>query len=319
MEFSEAQTSWQSIPAWASCMIEFGYEWMRQSRHCRMIAVISMPSDSAAAGLVALGAMRRCLELNDASDISVHYKKLLDLAKTQPDEVKFRKANVRGVFAFDGIDRDGYLWVKKLNSRSKDRLIIVPSSAKNWSVNGEAPVILVNDLEVPNKQLYYNLVNNGGDIKQSNLTESYSQVCLAGRGAGEAPTKASMTDIRFREDGVEANLTQMLTVQSWMPGTISRMLFYNPRKEQFDRQTGNPKVVIADGDISFLKAVDGADFQDSDIIGVVHRTMERERLKDIGTKMQELRNWYDYTQIDWLPKMPRGIGIIVFNRRQRCL
>lgn len=81
MEFSEAQTQWRSIPDWASCLIEFGYAWMGQPRDSRMIAVISMPSDSAAAGLVALGAMRRCLELENANDTNSHYEKLLELAK----------------------------------------------------------------------------------------------------------------------------------------------------------------------------------------------------------------------------------------------
>ena len=116
----------------------------------------------------------------------------------------------------------------------------------------------------------------------------------------------------------EADLSQLLTVQNWLPGTISRMLFYNSRTEQFDRQTGKPKVVIADGDISFLKVVDGEDFRDSDVVGVVHRTIEKEKLEAIGTKLQNMRQWYDQTVVDGLPQTPRGIGIYMLKRRLIC-
>jgi hypothetical protein len=129
-----------------------------------------------------------------------------------------------------------------------------------------------------------------------------------------------MSDIRFRDDGREANLSQLLTVQSWMPGTISRVMFYNARTEEFDRHAGKPQVVIADGDISFLKVVDGSDFEHSDVVGVIHRTMERDRLEAVGTKFENLRQWYDPDDsiFDGLPERPRGIGISVLRRRQPC-
>jgi hypothetical protein len=127
-----------------------------------------------------------------------------------------------------------------------------------------------------------------------------------------------MEAIRFREDGAEADLSQLLTVQRWMPGTISRVMFYNSRTEAFDRQSGKPQVVIADGDKSFLKVIDGTDFRESDVVGVVHRTMERRRLEDIGTKLENLRQWYEPFALEGLPQPPRGIGISVLKRRHTC-
>jgi hypothetical protein len=318
MEFSEANNPWRSIPEWASFLIEFGFAWLGQPRDSRRIAVISMPSDSAAAGLVALGAMRKCLELDDANDTTSHYEKLLALAKSRPDGITLRHSKWKGEFAFDGLDRDGVPWVRQLRSRSNFRVNIPRSSALNWRIDGEPPVVLVPGQQVPNAQLYSGLVARGGEIRSSNLSESYSQVCLAGRGTGEVPTRGSMEAIRFREDGVEADLSQLLTVQSWMPGTISRVMFYNSRTEAFDRQSGKPQVVIADGDTSFLKVVDGTDFQDSDVVGVVHRTMERDRLEAIGTKLENLRQWYDHSAIEGLPQTPRGISISVLKRRYTC-
>lgn len=314
MEFSEAHNPWRTIPEWASFLIEFGYAWLGRPRDSRRIAVISMPSDSAAAGLVTLGAMRRCLELDDANDTSLHYEKLLRLARERPREVTLRHATLPGVWAFDGFNSSGHPMVKRLHQRRN----IPRDTALSWRVHGEPPVVLIPGRQVPNAQLYTHLVTRGGEIRSSNLSESYSQVCLAGRGTGEVPTKGSMDAIRFRENGAEADLSQLLTVQSWMPGTISRVMFYNSRTEAFDRQSGKPQVVIADGDTSFLKVIDGTDFLESDVVGVVHRTMERHRLEAVGTKLENLRQWYDHSVLEGLSETPRGIGISVLKRRHTC-
>lgn len=320
MIFSEANEPWRSVPDWASFLIEFGFAWLALPRAPRRIAVVSMPSDSAAAGLIALGAMRKCLELDDANDISTHYEKLLDLARKRPVGVTLRHKKHKGVYAFDRVGEEGDLWVKKLNSTSKRRETISRSLAMNWRIHGDAPVAVLNGELVPNSQFYANLVKRGGDIRLSNLSESHSQICLAGRGVGEASTRCCMEDIRFGDDGNEANLSQLLTVQSWMPGTISRVMFYNTRTKEFDRQMSKPQVVIADGDTSFLRVVNDKDFEHSDVVGVIHRTMERDRLEAVGTILENKRQWYvpDESIFDGLPERPRGIGMTVLKGRQPC-
>ena len=319
MKFSEANDPWRSVPEWASFLIEFGFAWLAPTLASRRIAVISMPSDSAAAGLIALGAMRKCLEVDDANDMNVHYEKLLNLARKRPSGVTVRNTKMSGVFVFDGVGNDGNPWVKKLSSRSL-RAPILRSTAINWRIHGEAPVAILNGDQVPNSQFYAHLVKRGGDIRPSNLSESHSQICLAGRGVGEAPTRDCMADIRFGDESCEANLSQLLTVQNWMPGTISRVMFYNARTQAFDRHAGNPQVVIADGDTSFLRVVDGKDFEHSDVVGVIHRTMERDRLEAVGTKLENLRQWYDPDEyvFDGMPVRPRGIGLSVLKRKQPC-
>ena len=139
MKFSEANDPWRSVPEWASFLIEFGFAWLAPTLASRRIAVISMPSDSAAAGLIALGAMRKCLELDDANDMNVHYEKLLNLARKRPSGVTVRNTKMSGVFVFDGVGNDGNPWVKKLSSRSL-RAPILRSTAINWRIHGEAPV-----------------------------------------------------------------------------------------------------------------------------------------------------------------------------------
>jgi len=320
MDFSEVGSTWRSVPSWASFLIEFGFAWPAQPGASRRIAIVSMPCDSAAAGLIVLGAMRRCLELDDANDVGSHYQRLLELAHKRPNGVSLRHATLPGCFVFDGFDPNRNPMVKQPRSKSSRRINIPRASAMDWRINGEAPVAVRNGQQVPNSQFYAHLVKQGGNIRPSNLSESHSQICLAGRGVGAAPTRGCMADIRFRVDGCEANLSQLLTVQRWMPGTISRVNFYNARTEEFDRQAGRPQVVIADGDASFLRVVDGKGFEHSDVVGVIHRTMERDRLEAVGTKVRSLRQWYDRDGaiLNGLPERPRGIGIAVLRRSQPC-
>jgi len=294
VEFSEANDDWRAIPEWAAYLLNLGYAWpVGIEGQPRRIALLSMPSDSAAAGLIALGAMRRLLEREDANDMGSHYQRLLELARKPSKAVSLRHATERGHFAFDGFDKNGNPWVKKLKSRSGRRLTVSRSSAVEWHIDGEAPVTVLNGRQLPNPRFYADLVNGGGEIRPRNLSESHSEICLAGRGAGEAPTQGWLAEIRFRDCGCEASLSELLTVQSWMPGTVSRVMFYNARTEKFDRQVGKPRIVIADGDTSFLRVLDGRDFEHSDVVGVVHRTMERERLEAVGTRVEGLRQWYD--------------------------
>lgn len=315
MEFSEANSPWRDVPDWVSFLIQFGYAWIEPRSTSRRIAIVSMPSDSAAAGLIALGVMRKCMELDDANDLDSHYQRLLALARSSSNVV-LRHAKRRGRFVFDGIDEDGVPWVKQLKSKSSVRMNLPRESATNWRIDGEAPVAIGDGQRVPNAEFYSNLVPQGGEIRASNLAESHSDLCLAGRVTGEAPTKGLMADIRFRDNGCAADLSQLLTVQNWMPGTISRVRFYNARTETFDRESGTPQVVVADGDTTFLKILASAEFEDCDAIGVMHRTMEREKLEAVGTKLASLRQWYrpDDSLLGTLPGIPRGVTMSILRR-----
>ena len=56
-----------------------------------------------------------------------------------------------------------------------------------------------------------------------------------------------------------------------------------------DTNAISPALVIADGDASFLKVLARTEFQHSDIIGVFHRTIDRDRLELLGNRMIGLR------------------------------
>lgn len=316
MEFSEADNPWRTVPEWVTFLVEFGYRWMASHHQARRLALISMPTDSAASGLITLGLMRKCMELDDANDVGAHHQRLLTLARTRPKEILLRHIKRPGRYVFDGFNSNGDPMVRKLKDRNRQRVNIHRSTALHWRIDDEAPVAIIEGEQVPNAQFYEQLIATGGEIRPANLSESHSNVCLAGRATGEAPTKGWMTDIKFRENGCEADLSQLLTVQNWMPGTISRVRFYNARTETFDRESGTPQVVVADGDTSFLKILASAEFEECDVIGVMHRTMEREKLEAVGNKLSSLRQWYrpDDSLLGELSDIPRGVTISVLQR-----
>lgn len=314
MEFSEANGPWRTVPSWATFLVELGFAWVTSGPQARRIAVISMPSDSAAAGLISLGAMRKCLELGESNDLDNHFRRIASLAQRKVPGVVMRHVSMPGKFVIDEVDIEGRIWVRKQSTqtrRSYERITISRSSSLNWQFDGEAPVAILRGQQIPNADLYFHLVQNGGAIQPSNLSASDSGVCLAGSVSGGANTRNRLADIRLRHDGSEAGLCELLTVQEWMPGTVSRIMFFNSRTEEFDRTTRQPQLVIADGDSCFLRLLDMPEFEHSDVIGVIHRTMERERLEAVGNRLASLRQWYDP---DNAIATPRGIAITSLRR-----
>ena len=317
MQFSEANGAWYIIPHWADFLVRLGFGWPEGESETRRIGLISMPCDSAAAGLVALGAMRRRLELDDANDLTAHFQRIRACALRGGDDVtKLRYRSEYKRYVVDKIDDMGMVWVKAIPLKRSLRRTISPRTSIDWRFDGEAPVQVISGDGVLYERHYSELLHEGETIKSSNLTQSDSGICLAGRVAGGTITRTTLAAIRYKVNGYVADLSQLLTVHSWSPGMISRVLFFNCRTEQRDRSTGRPRLVVADGDASFLKVAEREEFQQSDIVGVMHRTVERDRLEAVGEKLANLGQWYerDAQLLSSLPQPPRGIGISILKR-----
>ena len=69
MRFLDDQNENENLPNWAYFLINFGYQSKLYTGSKRRIALISMPCESAAAGLVSLGALIRDLEDPQASPL----------------------------------------------------------------------------------------------------------------------------------------------------------------------------------------------------------------------------------------------------------
>jgi hypothetical protein len=120
----------------------------------------------------------------------------------------------------------------------------------------------------------------------------------------------------FNDQNVTYSLSQLLGIQDWNADQVSRVNYFNTRTNKFDRNIGMPTLVVADGDLSFHRVFDHSDFTSCDIIGVIPRTMESDRLESLGIKMQPSL-WYepDCESINEIADLPSGISITVLKRR----
>ena len=322
-QFSEARCPWQAVPSWVTFLLKCGFIWAERAPSRRRISFISMPCDSAAAGLIALGAICRRLTLDGADDSAAHYQRLECLAQGESGQVFVRSNTYRGRYKLEYTD--GLLWGREggvehsrfaNRTRNMQRIAILPPRAFDWYIDGEAPIQAIQGAELHNCDFYEEVIRPSS-LLRSNLNHSDSGICLAGRVAGKSASRSVFEDIRFRNHDRSTDLSQLLTVQSWSPGTISRMTFFNTLTSQHDRNPGLTRLVIADGDGAFLKVIEAPEFASSDIVGVIHRVIDRDKLDAIGVKISSLAQWYapESDLLNQMPAAPTGITISTFSRR----
>lgn len=315
----EGNDRWQPLPAWAGFLLRLGYRWRESAGTRRRVAVVSMPCESAAASLVALGAMRRRLEEPGADDIALHFKRMKDLATSRQDhaglfDLRLRGRN-RGPYFVERLDESGLVWVRS-SASPVTKVSISPFTAVHWKFEEEPPLQVVSGGRIASDSGYASLLADACPICPDNLARSDSLICLATRAAGESATRSATAEICLGGDGWEAGLDELLTIRQWSSNTVSRVALFNTRTGQLDRQRCSPGIVVADGDMAFLKVLDNAAFNDADVIGIVPRTLERDRLEEVGRRLAHLEQWYgpDIATASIMPSLPRGIAMTALAR-----
>ena len=324
MRFSEADGPWQPVPSWMRYLIKCGFAWANGHGR-RRIGIISLPCESAGAGLVALGAIRYRLTLAEANDALSHFERIERLAARRDSETCLRHQSMKGRFRLEAGDSKGLVWVRqeqkgapdKFNANGPARVGIHAGNANEWRLDREAPAETVHGAELPHRRFYEALIEGAAPPLNANLTRSDSAICVAGRVAGESVSRGAFSAIRLECNDSIADLADLLTVHRWSPDTVSRVTLFNARTRQLDRNAGFTSLVVADGDSAFLRVVDAAEFKQSDVVGIIHRAVERDRLESVGTKLADLSQWYmPDTEMRDLVSPPAGITISVLQRRQ---
>ena len=296
------------------------------SRDGRRIGIVSMPCESAGAGLVTLGAIRHRLTLADANDSLSHFERLERLAVRRDCETSLRHQSMKGLFRLDGKHERGWVWARREQTGTADRsmqsgpprVAILPSNSNEWRLGREAPAETVQGAGLPHGRFYEELIEGAAATAKPNLTRSDSAICLAGRVTGESVSRSAFSAIRFECQDQVADLAELLTVHHWSPGTVSRVTFFNSRTRQLDRNTGFTSLAVADGDSAFLRAIDAPEFKQSDVVGIIDRAVDRDKLESIGTKLAVLAQWYapDTEMRDRISPPPPGITVSVLQRRK---
>ncbi|MBI4695350.1 MAG: hypothetical protein HY749_15135 [Gammaproteobacteria bacterium] len=324
MQFSEARLPWEPIPSWVRFLIRCGSAFAQGSAK-RRIGIISMPCESAGAGLLALGALRFRLTLADANDALTHFERIQRLASKRDCGIYLRHKKNRGRFLLEGRDENGIVWVRQEKpSRGKDdtkagpvRIAVLENKAGEWRLEHEPPIETVRGTELRHREIYEEIAADANSPLLINLTRSDSAICLAGHVSGQSTSREKFANVRFRRNECVVDLSELLTVHAWSPATVSRIAFYNSRIRQLDRDTGFTSLLVADGHAAFLQALEFPRFKDTDVVGVIHRNIDRDSLESIGTKLAGLAQWYaaDQPALDCLQPIPTGITVAVINRR----
>lgn len=318
LECSEANEPWQPSPKWIRFLINYGCGCSALPPTVRRIILLSLPWDSAAAGLVAVGAVRHRLSLTGADDCASHFQRLERLAAKPSGTTYLRHEEYKGRFRIVA-GGGGIVWVEREDSFWQKRLkrtAIFPWNATRWQIEGEPAVLPLHGDNQRYRPFYELLVEHAPTILPQNLARSDSAICLAGRVTGEAASRAILAAIRFRTGNRDVDLSQLATVHGWSDGTVSRMTFFNTRTGQFDRRPMPPALVIADGDLAFHRVLNSKQFECSNIVGVIHRAIERDRLEALGNKIAELRQWYtpDVDCLQGVQPEQAAIVMTVFKR-----
>lgn len=337
--FSDVPGEWRAIPDWVRFLLDFGFTWPGSDRTLRRIALVSMPCDSAAAGMIALGAMVRDLGRPHATDVQGHYDRLMDYARQflkdcEPCNMKCRPElrNCGHSRQATGILRSTVHPSRKFTISPKTDFVErklywvypggmiewrAPEHARGWYIAGDPPAqwdITNGKIQTDVYQAIFPSVTSVPD----NLQTSYSGLCFAGRSTGESAARAMCATTRFASAGTEHQLDDLLTIHGWSSSGVARMAYFNSRTEQLDRHNAAPKLVVADGDAAFLKVLGAPMFSSSDIIAVVHRNIDRDRLEAVGLKLQP-NQWFEVDEdtLCTLPSHPRAISISILRERTR--
>jgi len=309
-ELGDITLSINDLPQWTADLIRLGETWNQaNAKHARRMAFVSMPCDSPAAGFVALGAVIGDLRDKDATDRSLHRQSLLNSARQylescsvceleacNPERkrcgyVKKSDGKVRSVadpkkiFHFSSrTDFDDELIAVETKGRGRNGPIVrTLVDIHNWYLAEGYP----SEVQEENNPLELTLLRelsarNLQPILEENTRSSYSGLCIALRSMGAATTQKMFSAVRFQSAGAVRTLLDLLPVGRWKRGaTASRLTVFNPRYQDETDSWRPPRLVIADGTDSCLRVLQNPLFQFCDVIALVNRMDNHERLQEL--------------------------------------
>ena len=336
--FSEENGDWQLIPGWVNFLIRFGYCWSRIEHDGRRVALMSMPCSSPGAGLIALGALIGDLGKVQANDLGAHNDVIFNYARqyleyckdctlTKCDPIIRRCGfDSKSLGVIRSVRRKNTIYTVSADTDLNERKLVIfgnrNPSAKieigqeyliNLYVDGEPPAVSSSSESGLPESVYQGLIEEA-QIHPSNLRKSYSGLVLAGRAKGSGDTKSAYEAVHFSSENESFTLMELLAIHGWADSKVCRTAFFNVRTKDIAQTVAQPRLVVADGDSSFLKSVDT--FRKSDVIGVIDRSLDRDRLEVIGQKISALKSWYqlDTEFLGLLPTPVPGISITILKK-----
>lgn len=345
MLYFEGKVLFDTVPAWAASALSLGYRWRQNGGDARRIGLLSMPCESEAAGLIALGALRSDLERATANHVDTHFDLLLRACRERVAALRSggepsgqSSWDVRNVvedtcwrFAADNDSPDKIvledsrhrLHVKRggkliPNPNGPCRRYITRESAHGWQLhNLPLPQVTAGGLALE-RSVYSALPGCNGPILEDNLRRSYDGLVLVGQGAARDTTYMhKLYAVGFVSDERRLPLGELLTLHHVERKYIRRLRFVNERAQ--DDSGHEAWLVVADG-IPALLAAERL-FPASDIIGVCNREAATDTIDQLRDRLNGIIRYYSDMGTDsCLPgALPEGVLLRVLQRRtEQC-
>ncbi len=342
MQYFEADKLYGVAPAWVVAVLGLGYRWRLGAIKARRIGLLSMPFESEAAGLIALGALRSDLELTTANHVGTHFDLLLrmcceriapyrrheDSSEENAWDVRKVSDDTRWRFVTYDAEVDAIVLelakhrpVVKLkgkkvpNPHGACRSYIMRSNALEWQLRDGPLPQLPQDGKALELSAYRDLPGCVGHIQEENLRRSYDGLVLVGQGAARESTyMQKFYGAGFASADRRLPLGDLLTLHHTERKYIRRLRFLNERVN-YEGAVHAASLVVADG-ISALLCAEKL-FPSSDIIGVCNRDASMESILQLKDRLNDIIRYYNDTDASYclLGEMQTGMQLRVLQRR----
>ncbi|AZD79035.1 hypothetical protein [Pseudomonas chlororaphis] len=343
MQYFDVQTIHDTVPKWVAAALGLGYRWRQSGISARRIGLLSMPLESEAAGLIALGALRRDLERTTANHVDTYFDFLLQACGKRM-ALNMLREDSSGDFLWDvrnAVDDTRWRFVaydddltaivledathrsvikckgKSIpNPNGACRCYIMRDNAIDWQLR-DCPLPQISlDGKTLDPSAYIDLPGCVGSILEANLCRSYDGLVLVGQGAArESAYMQKFYAAGFRRVDHLLPLGDLLTLHHNEQKYIRRLRFFNERALQ--SETIPPAcLIVADG-ISALLCAD-KQFPDSDIIGVCNRDAPVEAILQLKGWLNNIARYYIDADTSYclVGEAPAGMLLRVLQRRQ---
>lgn len=341
MQYFEGDVLHEAVPAWVAAAVSLGYRWSQSGSGARRIGLLSMPCESEAAGLIALGSLRSDLERATANHVDTHFDHLLRTCRERAAALRFGGDpsgrplwDVRNVvedtcwrFAIDNDKPDEIvledsthrLFIKRGGKRIPNpngpcRSYITRESSLCWQLHNRPLPQIGPGGPALELSVYSALPGCDGLILEDNLHRSYDGLVLVGQGAArDTAYMQRFYAAGFVSDKRRSPLGELLTLHSKERKYIRRLCFLSERAP--DDYGHEALLVVADG----LPALLAAErlFPYSDILGVCNRNAALEATDQLRGRLNEIIRFYTDLKTDnCLPSaLPEGMLLRVLQRK----
>jgi hypothetical protein len=339
MKISEDSANiYYELPRWVDFFINQGFGWEREKTNKgRKIRIISMPCNSHAAALIALGAVMKDLTFSGANDRERHLDSLFKYAdqylnycrtcKYDPCNPELKgcpfKSRASGKIRLKSRQVNHRIISEKTDFKNK--ILVYQEKTVTGYINLESSKLfdhypdggipLSEGLKSTSLDLTdYRQIHTGLVPIDDNCSTSYSGLCLAGQPRlGSAESKRFYSNFIFNSSSNVKSLVDLLPINGWSKNKVSRLVFFNTRGEQkFSHEPNNPYLVIVDGLESFFNSIDNRLFKNSDFVVVLRRDMTKDIYDQLDAKLQSMLQWFERSESEI--EAPKGIIITDFNQ-----